>query len=117
MEKYFLPYELALELKGLGFNKLCIKGFYEKEPIHTIVTTPVDFNNKRQLGELISAPLYFQVIDWFEKEHNIFIGRTCYDDGKTSKRWVYHVDDYYVQEQSYDGAIKYAIDKIKNKVR
>jgi hypothetical protein len=111
MEKYFLSYDLALEIKKLGFDELCLK--YWNDFGKTSI-------NRFQLLDNIDdwcynyneAPLYLQVIDWFEKEHNIFIGRTCYDDGKTPKRWVYHVDNYYVQEQSYDGAIRYAINKI-----
>jgi hypothetical protein len=118
MEKYFLPYKLALELKELGFDEPCF-GFYieTKELIPASYSqegTVYPSNSDLLISEWVSAPLYSQVIDFFEKEHNIFIGRTCYDDGKTPKRWVYHVDSYYVQEQSYDGAIRYAIDKIKN---
>ena len=112
MEKYFIPYELALELKKLAFNKECLGYFFENK-LYTEQSGDVVKYFKSDLD----APLYQQVIDWFEKEYNIFIGRTCYDDGKTPKRWAYHVDSYYVQEQSYDGAIRYAIDKIKNKVR
>ena len=70
MNKEFIPYEQALALKELGFDEPCIKGFYNKEPIYTVVTTPVDFNSKKQLGELISAPLYQQVFRWFREKYN-----------------------------------------------
>jgi hypothetical protein len=71
MEKEFVPYEQALALKELGFNEPCIKGFFEKEPIYTVVTTPVDFNNKKQLGELISVPTFSQAFRWFREKYNI----------------------------------------------
>lgn len=71
MEKEFVPYELALELKELGFDKPCIKGFYEKQELFTVVSTPVDFNNKEQLGELVSAPLYQQAFRFFRVKYNI----------------------------------------------
>lgn len=74
MKDQFIPYELALKLKELGFNGECIKGFYEGEPIYTIVSTPVDFNNKKQLGELVSAPLWQQSFDWFrDKGYGAFV--------------------------------------------
>jgi hypothetical protein len=125
MEKYFLPYELALALKELGLDEPCFGFYYEEEfelnvKGDTLDIIPKKFNScfvketKHFQKLMVSAPLYQQVIDWFEKEHNIFIGKTCYDDSRTPKRWVYHVDNYYVQEQSYDGAIRYAINKIKN---
>jgi hypothetical protein len=113
MEKYFLPHDLALELKELGFNESCLGKFYYNQLEIGGNWCNNDFKEDPDI--FISAPFYSQIIDFFEKEHNIFIGKTCYDDGKTPKRWVYHVDNYYVQEQSYDGAIRYAIDKIKNK--
>jgi hypothetical protein len=122
MEKYFLPYKLALELKKLGFDEPCLAGYNFKDrrtgqftyPSAKEPNTTSEARVYHKDKKIVGALLYQQIIDWFEKEHNIFIGKTCYDDGKTPKRWVYHVDSYYVQEQSYDGAIRYAIDKIKN---
>jgi hypothetical protein len=70
MEKEFIPYEQALALKKLGFDEPCIKGFYEKGEIFTTVSTPVDFNNKKQLGELLSVPLYQQAFRWFREKYN-----------------------------------------------
>jgi tRNA A37 threonylcarbamoyladenosine biosynthesis protein TsaE len=117
MEKYFLSYDLASEIEKLGFNESCLGRWiivteWENPTGEIIFQLGREKDNNNTTRFQYIAPLYQQVIDWFEKEHNIFIGRTCYDDGKTPKRWVYHVDSYYVQEQSYDGAIRYAINKI-----
>lgn len=78
MEKQFVNYELALKLKELGFKEKCIKGFYNKEEIYTTVDKPVDFNSKIQSGEIISCPLWQQVVDWFEETHGIHISTTKY---------------------------------------
>ena len=94
LKKQFVSYNIALELKSIGFDEL-----YYKE----------DFDL------MVSSPTYSQVIDWFEENHNIYIGKTGYDDGKSPKRWVYHVDNYYIPEQTLENAIMYAINKIKNK--
>lgn len=79
IENNFVPYQIALDMKELGFDEPCIKGFYNKEPIYTVVTTPVDFNNKKQLGELLSAPLYSQCFDWFREKYNLFHSITEYN--------------------------------------
>lgn len=71
MEKEFIPYDIALKLKELGFDKPCIKGFYNKEPVYTVVTSPVDFNNKEQTGELVSAPTFNQAFRWLREKHNL----------------------------------------------
>jgi len=86
MKEQFVNYEIALELKELGFNEECIAGYsnvYKKiEPDYKIT-----FEHKREfyliIDEEISigswigwheirclAPLWQQVIDWLrEKKH------------------------------------------------
>ena len=73
MDKEFIPYEEALALKELGFDFKCIKGFYDESIIHTVVSTPVDFNNKSSLGQLVSCPLYQQAFRWFREKHGLEI--------------------------------------------
>ena len=52
MEKEFVPYELAVKLKALGFDEPCMSSR--------------DMNN----GEgLIQLPLYQQAFRWFRDEH------------------------------------------------
>lgn len=79
MKKLFVSYEMACKLKNLGFDEECL-GHYKttlgnsSEPELIIsksnynsgkyVTIPEDF--------YIDAPIYQQVIDWFEKS-NILI--------------------------------------------
>lgn len=110
MEELFVSYKLAVELKELGFDEPCL-GFWINDDEALIIE-----ESKKSISEHTSqAPTYQQAIDWFQEEYDIYIGRTGYNDRKTPKRWVYHVDDYYVQDQSFDGAIKYAIELIKNK--
>lgn len=54
MNKEFIPYDLALELKELGFDEPCMSSR--------------DMNN----GEgLIQLPLYQQAFRWFREKHNI----------------------------------------------
>ena len=62
LKKQFIPYELALELKELGFDEECFRHYTE--------------DNKMLLGSANTkyytlAPLYQQVFDFFRNKYNI----------------------------------------------
>lgn len=122
MEELFVSYELAVELKELGLNKKELGVHFTTDGKNWQLVDIFEFSlidETYLIGQnfILNAPTYQQAIDWFQEEHDIYIGRTGYNDKKTPKRWVYHVDNYYVQDQSFEGAIKYAIELIKiNKI-
>ncbi len=64
MEKEFVPYELALELKQLGFEEPCLS-YYEGESFsyHLASIKGDDY--------IIPAPLYQQAFRWFREKYNI----------------------------------------------
>ena len=74
MEKEFVPYELAVKLKELGFNEPCF-GFY----LEDCTWTPASYSKKGTvypsnsdlLPEWSAAPLYQQAFRWFREKHNI----------------------------------------------
>ena len=83
MNDQFVPYELALKLKGLGYNEISL--FYydtvnEGNPLshcpHLLLNNQLEgFEN-----EPISAPLWQQAFDWFRKNHQLeFILNNCSD--------------------------------------
>jgi hypothetical protein len=59
MNKEFIPYEQAFELKELGFDEQCFGHFshYLNEEILT--------------ENIVSAPLYQQAFRWFREKHNL----------------------------------------------
>jgi hypothetical protein len=66
MEKEFVPYELALELKQLGFDESCF-GYYEDGVF-------IHWYDSKQENELLlncTAPLYQQAFRWFREKHNM----------------------------------------------
>ena len=114
--KQFVNYNIALELKSIGFDEPCL-AYYNKKELFSftqICNEPLK-GHYIKMSNRLCTPTFSQVIDWFEENHNIYIGKTGYDDGKSPKRWVYHVDSYYIPEQTLESAIMYAINKIKNK--
>ena len=69
MKKEFVTYEIALELKQLGFDEPCF-GYYNsgvKNPLEVEYSIPYDHK------EYLSAPLYQQVFRWFEEKYSYFV--------------------------------------------
>jgi hypothetical protein len=77
----FVPYELAFELKKLGFKEDCFKYWYaENQTEIPYITYTVyggklyeqDFNTPFEGNEIfISAPLYQQVFRFFREKYNL----------------------------------------------
>ncbi len=94
MEKEFVPYELALELKELGFDEPCFGSYVKLTATQTtfFVNDVVDeINRETPLHEslITKAPLYQQVFRWFREKYNLF--------GQVNIR------TYYIYEISNDG--------------
>lgn len=94
MEKLFIPFKLAKKLKSKGFDEPCF-GYYDNESKELIInysnqesTHPeakkrptmfiVDNRNTVLPQWAIAAPIYQQVVDWFEAKHNIHLDRIWY---------------------------------------
>ncbi len=96
MEKEFIQYEQALELKELGFDEECF-GYYDNEGLKVSSDWYSNPHNKNSLfpeshttnNPKISAPLYQQAFRWFRD--NILcdgsISRYGDADGEYSYRW------------------------------
>ena len=92
MEKEFVPYEIALALKELGFDEPINASWYSNE---LVLIPQIGFSdswinfNKNNL--FLSAPLYQQAFRWFREEHdlhNVPLGIKRIEDGET----FYHIN-------------------------
>lgn len=93
MEKQFIPYELALELKELGFDEKCF-GCYNMDnklwcenPVNGIDYIPEDN---------ILAPLWQQAFDWFREKHELLNHPTTHlnpfgEDGALEESYGYRI--------------------------
>ena len=118
MKHLFVPYELALKLKEKGFDEPCYgcritvdNLFKNNDDVH-VYSEPKNYNNWN--GRL-SAPLYQQVIDWFEtKGIYISINTACYSVPIWSDWCVQRIEPYTEvfseQDESYENKYK-ALDK------
>ena len=66
IEKEFIPYELALELKKLGFNEPCFTWYWDDIGLYN----GLEYNNHNKNPNLISAPTYSQAFRWFREKYS-----------------------------------------------
>jgi hypothetical protein len=117
MEKEFIPYEQALELKELSFNELCFMQWtYSPDLIFCVDNwgNPQLKTNKESysasVGDCISAPLYQQAFRWFREKYDLFISITHYENG-------YSINDlrrFDTYEEAELACLKKLIEIVKN---
>ncbi len=66
MEKEFIPYEQALELKQLGLNLDYVFGFYSSRTRKLLWLA-----NENPIINSIPAPLYQQAFKWFREKYDL----------------------------------------------
>jgi len=71
MEKEFVPYQQALELKELGFDELCFATY--QNPSKSLVRVDADSEGVKNSNfvKFITAPLYQQIFRWFREKYGL----------------------------------------------
>ena len=73
MEKEFIPFELAVKLKELGFDEKCL-GYYIKNSSLWCNWLDVKFNDDPSNDKedfVADAPLYQQAFRWFREKYKL----------------------------------------------
>ena len=99
MNEHFVPYEISLKLKELGFKERCLAGYLRGEFYWEGISN-------KTLGEpwtdICKAPLWQQVIDWFLDKYQLCIywkpDRPNIGD-----------TEYFIEHQFEDGIIAHEI--------
>jgi hypothetical protein len=71
MNKEFVPYELALALKQLGFDEPCFAFYDESLYFPNNENQYGTFCNQKLDASSCSAPTYSQAFRWFREKHNL----------------------------------------------
>ena len=66
MEAEFIPYEIALALKELGFDEPCLGWWFTDEKMLII-----EKSTKSTSENIVQAPLYQQAFRWFREKYQI----------------------------------------------
>jgi hypothetical protein len=92
LQKDFVPYELSLKMKQLGFDEPCM--YYVDEQnnsfIYNFQTHPDEFIEWCGVT-VISTPLFQQAFRWFREEHDLHYQLVPFFSDKES-----HAVDYYL---------------------
>jgi hypothetical protein len=134
MEKEFVPYEQALELKDLEFNEPCFM-FYEQETSSKYLqkgiddeywgdySEPRDWNsipNKpwKPFCQCVSAPTFSQAFRWFREKYD------CHHTIQHNKKYVgiayssvvnFSIDEFNTYEEAELACLKQLIEIVKSK--
>ena len=75
MKTEFVTYEIALELKELGFDEPCLAFYWNTGKFYTTAEYPhsIETHKQNQLGDYnydsTSAPLHAQAFRWFREKY------------------------------------------------
>ena len=104
MGKEFVPYELALKLRELGFSEPCFG--YWLAPNDTflkedLILSFIQGKNNKDNG--CFAPLWQQIFDWFHKEHNLF-AEFSFNTLRSKYDWCIpvNINKGYCSQEEYD---------------
>jgi hypothetical protein len=118
MIEEFVPYELALELKQLGFKETCFGWFADS---YLRIGAIVEGKHVQGEGETL-APTYAQAFRWFREKYDLYINITKYnDENDTQDKFYYYISDGYMREEfnTYEEAelecLKKLIQTVKEK--
>jgi hypothetical protein len=93
IEKEFVPYQIAVDMKSIGFDEPCLK-------------TMLDFDITYESD--VKIPLYQQAFRWFREKYNLF---GCIDlHVSTPLHWFIRIDKIDINDYLYhseDGNIQY----------
>jgi hypothetical protein len=120
MEKEFVPYQIALDMKSIEFDEPCF-GYYvlEKNGDYKLY----DKCEVKTYFTYISAPLYQQAFRWFREKYDIT--QTIARDGSLAKegRWAYTIiadliyfnDGYFTYEEAESACLDKLIEICRKK--
>ena len=124
MNREFVDYNTALELKELGFNEHC---FGEWQNLKTGKNLVVDEEDRiydvSVLGADIKAPLYQQAFRWFREKYQLHSTITSI----SQESWQWHItkpseslgklydEDFYTYEEAELACLKKLIEIVKTK--
>jgi hypothetical protein len=114
MNKEFIPYEQALELKELGFNEKCAAHYLGEGEEYLELKWEIYRNESINTTKLLQAPLFQQAFRFFRQKYNF-----SYSIGKTNTSVVHYLGTTQLLQNndSYEAAelatIKWFIDIVK----
>ena len=126
MLKEFIPYELAIALKELGFDETCFMSYNPNPNWWDNYCTNSEISSLNGGSNIVcSAPLYQQAFQWFREKHGLISyihplalleddGLWCYEITNFSNNWDESFDIHSHEEAQLE-CLKKLIEIIKEK--
>ena len=111
MENEFIPYDVALAMKELGFDEPCYEYFTVSKDGFVTTTSGIppmsyDFIKKFKVKEegfkVIVKPLYQQTFRWFREKYNMNICIQGFENNSHRYSYTYCIYNKHHQLQDYE---------------
>ena len=105
MEKEFIPYNQALDLKQLGFDEPCLAQ-YKKYDVGE-ATLDIGFSKNEiimqfhKLSKFCSAPLYQQAFRWFREKGYFYGIEICQEKHPLKSKYTFSLYGKHFYEEDY----------------
>jgi hypothetical protein len=94
LEKEFVPYQIALDMKSIGFDEECLAGYIYLQGSGTFELAfykdrNVDFNTTSNI--YVSTPMFSQSFKFFRDKYNLRGSIMDFIDDETGIEWDYEI--------------------------
>ena len=119
MNNEFVPYEQALALKEIGFDKPCF-GYYTGDKMHLVIR-PLMLRANELESYVVTAPTFSQAFRWFREKYELHSTITSI----SQESWQWHItkpgeslgklydEDFYTYEEAELECLKKLIEIVK----
>ena len=108
MKEQFIPYELAVKLKELGFDEECFRVKLKNSPEHWYTQTDYE-DYPEQKEEEVLIPLWQQAFEWLWNKTNKYIIPIPNDD----KEWLCLGQKFKTYEEARQACLEKLIELCK----
>ena len=121
MKDLFVPYEIAIQLKEVGFNEPCLAHYSGENFTYSPVIMGRLFPTKKVNKHEYLAPTFSQTFKWFEKNHVLkcwvewgseYLQLAYYQNSSGMK---YFISEHGTKEKAEIACLKKLIELVKNK--
>jgi hypothetical protein len=130
MNKEFVTYQIALDMKSIGFGEPCL-AYYNKKELFSftqICNEPLK-GHYIKMSNRLCAPLYQQAFRWFRNKHGLFVAPNVISYESSPYLWFFEInsiilplgtdlgetDDYKTYEEAELACLKKLIEIVKEK--
>lgn len=128
MNKEFVPYDIALQLKELGFNEDCLAYYNTAVSSKDLETTDWWGKKENDFSYALIAPLYQQAFRWFRERYGLYsyIEPVLVEAAKSPIKYDYVILEkdsdsenynnlpYHTYTEAEDACIRKLIEIVKN---